>query len=152
MDIEDLLLQLEQEIRDGRKVLIGNGVVVNPDVMYSIIERIRNTIPDIIREARYIVSSSEKTKEDSLIRARNIVADANKKAEEILSNSAIIKEAEHEAAVIRSQALDYQKRIRMDVADDIDLLLSSAEKALLENLEIIKNAKESNSRKRSDYI
>ncbi|HHX48876.1 MAG TPA: hypothetical protein GX709_00545 [Clostridiales bacterium] len=152
MDIEDLLLQLEQEIRDGRKVLIGNGVIVNPDTIYSIIENIRNSIPDIIREARYIVSTSEKTKEESLIRARNIVSDAKKKADEILSNNAIIKEAEHEAAVIKSQALDYQKRIRVDVADDIDILLSSAEKALEENLEIIKKAKESNARRRSDYL
>lgn len=142
MDIEDLLIQIEQEIRDGKKAMFGNGVTVNPDIIYSLIDQIRMSIPNIIREARYIVSSAEQRKQEGTARAQNIIAEAQKKADEMLTNHEIIKQAEHEAAMIRSQAMDFQKRIREDTARDINLLLSAVEKGLQDNLKTIHGVQE----------
>lgn len=145
-DIEDILLQMEEEINNGKKSLFGNGVTVDPNVMFSLVDKIRNNLPDMIREAKYIIASGEKRKADETVKAQGIIAAAQQRAEEILGEHALIKQAEREAEAIRSQANDYRTRIISEVKADIDTLLSDTEHTLTESLNLIKSAKSSNRR------
>ena len=106
-DIEDLLVQIEEEVSNGKRALFGSGVTVNGDVIYSLVDRIRAAVPDIMREAKAIVHNSEKRQQEESMRARNIVEQAQKRADEILANHNIIQQAEKEAEAIRAQATDF---------------------------------------------
>jgi|AGTN01.1.fsa_nt_gi hypothetical protein len=146
-DIEDLLVQIEREINNGKKALFGGGVTIDAEAVFSLVDRIRNSLPDIIREAKYLVASGEKRKADDTARTQSIIMQAQQRANEILSDHNIIKQAENEAAAIRNQVADYRARVLSEIKADIDTLLTETEKTLTDSLAVIKGAKQSNARK-----
>lgn len=139
-DIEDLLYQIEQEVRSGKKALFGSGVTVNGDVIYSLVDQIRSALPGVMREAKAIVNSSERRLQEESARAQNIVRQAQQRADEILSNHAIIMQAQQEADAIRAQAMDYARRLTDDVNNDISDMLADAAATLSDSLELIRKA------------
>lgn len=139
-DVEDYLLEIEQELHDGRKAIFGSGVTVNGDVILSAVDKIRNALPEVIREARHIVATSEKRRQEDAERAQNMLAVAQKRANELLSENEIIKQAEREAAAIRAQAMDYRDTMLEGVRNDVGILLADAEGTLSQSLKIIKQA------------
>ncbi|MFA5449804.1 MAG: hypothetical protein WC292_05145 [Clostridia bacterium] len=146
-DIEDLLIQIEEEVNNGKKSLFGNGVTIDPDIIFALVDRIRNTLPDIIREARYVVQNSEKRRAEEALKAQNIMLSAQKRAEEMLSGHTIIEQAEREAEAIRNQANEYRSRIYGEIKADINALLSDTEATLTESLAIVTSARNSNLKK-----
>ncbi len=139
-DIEDLLYQIEQEVRSGKKALFGSGVTVNGDVIYSLVDAIRSALPGVMREAKSIVSNSERRQQEETARAQRIIAQAQKRADEMLSDHAIIMTAQKEADAIRAQAADFAKRLNQDVTEDISSLLADTEATLADSLAIIRRA------------
>lgn len=139
-DIEDLLYQIEQEVRSGKKALFGSGVTVNGDVIYSLVDQIRSALPGVMREAKAIVNSSERRLQEESARAQNIVRQAQQRADEILSNHAIIMQAQQEAEAIRAQAMDYARHLTDDVNNDISDMLADAAATLSDSLELIRKA------------
>lgn len=140
-DIEDILLEIEQTVHDGKKALFGGGVVVNADYILSAVDRIRRALPDMVREARQIIAAKERKRQEDAARAESIISAAIQKANQMLSDHEIIKQAEKEAEAIRMQAMDYKDRLESDVKSDIMVLLTRAERALSEALDIITNAR-----------
>lgn len=100
-DIEDILLEIEQTVHDGKKALFGGGVVVNADYILSAVDRIRRALPDMVREARQIIAANERKRQEDAARAESIISAAIQKANQMLSDHEIIKQAEKEAEAIR---------------------------------------------------
>ena len=44
-DIEDILLEIEQTVHDGKRALFGGGVVVNADYILSAVDRTGGRFP-----------------------------------------------------------------------------------------------------------
>ena len=59
-DIDDLLYQIEEELKNGKKSLFGSGVTIDADAIYAIVDKIRASLPDVIREAKAIVRNSDR--------------------------------------------------------------------------------------------
>ncbi len=142
-DIEDLLFQIEEELKNGKKALFGSGVTVDADVIYAIVDKIRSSLPDVVREAKAIVRNSDKRYQEETLRAQGIINNATQRANELLANHTIIEQAQKEAQAIRAQAQDYSARLRENVNEDLQALLTDAEAALAESLNIISKAKAS---------
>ena len=142
-DIEDLLFQIEEELKNGKKALFGSGVTVDADVIYAIVDKIRSSLPDVVREAKAIVRNSDKRYQEETLRAQGIINNATQRANELLANHTIIEQAQKEAQAIRAQAQDYSVRLRENVNEDLQALLTDAEAALAESLNIISKAKAS---------
>lgn len=141
-DIEDILIEIEQEIHDGKKPLFGGGVIVDGETLLAAVDRIRRSLPDMVREARQVIAASERKRQEDAARAESIILAAQQKADALLSDHGIIKQAEAEAEAIRRQALEFKARVEGDVRSDVLVLLGRAEKSLSEALAIIKNAKD----------
>ncbi len=140
-DIEDLLFQLEEELKNGKKSLFGSGVTVDADVIYAIVDKIRSSLPDVVREARAIVRNSDRRYQEETLRAQGIINDATQRANEMLANHTIIEQAQKEASAIRAQAQEYSNLLRDSVNNDLQALLTDAESALTESLKIVTMAK-----------
>lgn len=141
-DIEDLLLEIEEEISEGRKSLFGSGVTIDGDRILSVCDRIRASYPDVIREARIIVATSEKRRNEETLRAQNMIAAAEKRANDLLKDHNIIEQATREAEAIRAQANEYRDNIMAAVKNDIGIIMKKTENTLSESLRIIRNAME----------
>lgn len=140
-DIEDLLFQIEEELKNGKKTLFGSGVTVDADVIYAIVDKIRSSLPDVVREAKAIVRNSDRRYQEETMRAQGIINSAQQRANEILANHTIIEQAQKEANAIRAQAVEYSNTIRESVSEDLKSLLGDAEHSLSESLKIITKAK-----------
>ena len=146
-DIEDLLLKIEQELSQGKKTLIGSGTIIDAATIYGLVDRIRNSLPDVVREARYIVKTSSRRQQEEEEKAHQIISQAKNKADIILSEHELVKMAQKESEAIKSEALEFKNRIIKDIAKDIEIMLTGVEDKLLENLQIVRTALQQNSDK-----
>ena len=89
-DIEDLLFQIEEELKNGKKSLFGSGVTVDAEVIYAIVDKIRSSLPEVIREAKAIVRNSDKRYQEETLRAQGIINDATQRANQMLAQHTII--------------------------------------------------------------
>lgn len=146
-DIEDLLLKIEQELSQGKKTLIGSGTIIDAATIYGLVDRIRNSLPDVVREARYIVKTSSRRQQEEEEKAHQIISQAKNKADIILSEHELVKMAQKESEAIKSEAIEFKNRIIKDIAKDIEIMLTGVEDKLLENLQIVRTALQQNSDK-----
>lgn len=146
-DIEDLLLKIEQELSQGKKTLIGSGTIIDAATIYGLVDRIRNSLPDVVREARYIVKTSSRRQQEEEEKAHQIISQAKNKADIILSEHELVKMAQIESEAIKSEAIEFKNRIIKDIAKDIEIMLTGVEDKLLENLQIVRTALQQNSDK-----
>ena len=142
MDIDELLTQIEEEVANGKKTIFGGNVTVNGDFVLSLIQKIRENLPDIIKEAKYIVSTSEKRRADDTRKGQNILITAQERADELLSEHSIVSGAEQKADAILRQANDYKNRILSDAHGQIFDTISEAERSLIDALNFLNSMKE----------
>ena len=69
----------------------------------------------MVKEARQIIAANERKRQEDAARAESIISAAIQKANQMLSDHEIIKQAEKEAEAIRMQAMDYKDRLESDV-------------------------------------
>lgn len=125
VDIEELLGEIELTLKTGKKSLFSSAVTINPEDIYRSIDKIRDNLPDMIREATYIVKNRERQEQEAARRAQMMVATAEKRANDVLKDAyakaehmvsvhEVIRRAEHESASVKSEAQDYCAAIKRE--------------------------------------
>ena len=110
-NIEMLIADLENLISSGKKApFSANDVVLNRNYALEMVDRIKQSLPEIIKEAQYIKQENERIKADAISYAQKTVQQAEKRAEELLDQNEIIARAQEEAENIRQNALEYRTK------------------------------------------
>ena len=65
MDILALMDNLEDLVAEGKKVPLTSSVMVNEQKIYGIIDEIRGSFPDEIKQARWIVKERQEMLDDA---------------------------------------------------------------------------------------
>ncbi|MDR3185236.1 MAG: hypothetical protein LBU04_00235 [Christensenellaceae bacterium] len=143
-DIEDLLLQIEEELDNGKKSFFGSGVTVDADVIYNIIDKIRHVHSSGSQKPRGTLSSMEQKHADDIIKAQNIVLQAQQRAEQILGEHNIVYQAQREAESIKKQANDYRARVLSEVKEDVNALLTDTQRNLADAINAVNRALKNN--------
>lgn len=73
-------------------------------------------------------------------RARDIIQKAEQRANELLNEHALLKQAQAEADRIRRQADAYAAKVRMDARNELIGLLEQSDDALMKSLKLIRSA------------
>lgn len=139
-EIEELLQQIERELANGKHPIFGGGVTVDAEAIYAAVDGIRAAIPGAVREAKIILRDSEKRMEAESNRARDIIKKAEQRANELLNEHALLKQAQEEADRIRRQADAYAAKVRMDARNELIGLLEQSDDALMKSLKLIRSA------------
>jgi hypothetical protein len=113
VEILQLLDELEAEVNAARKMPLGSGVVIDRRRFQELIAQLRIAIPANIRQARGIIEQGDRAISDAEQTAARIVADAEREAEERLSQTAVTRAAQERAYQIEMEA---QERARRTVA------------------------------------
>ncbi|MCL2630754.1 MAG: hypothetical protein FWD49_04445 [Firmicutes bacterium] len=140
-DLDDLILQLENEISHARRPMLSAGVIVDSEKMLGIIQRIKELLPDSVAEAKYIIATSEKRRQDDIQHAQNMVINAKQRAQEIVNEHHIVAQARYEADGIVKNAKEYANRIVSGANREIYELLTETELHIQKSLTLISNAK-----------
>lgn len=122
MEIMDLIDRLEDVVNHATKVPLTAKVMVDPEEIYALIDALRESIPDEIREAGRIAQQKDEILQEAKAWAEAKMREAHAKANQMTSESTVTKEAETQANEVIDQAKRVAREIRQNAlawADDL---------------------------------
>lgn len=141
-NIIQLIEELEDEFAKGKNFLWSRKSLVNLEKCGDLIIELKRSLPTAIQEASYILTQKEKILRQAKEMADKTLQEAELRAEQLVSESALVKKAENEAQEIMANANKRSTQLMNITKENIDRLLKSVEQYLLENLHIVRNNRE----------
>ena len=142
MDILQLIEELEDEFSKGKNFLWSKKSLVNLDRCAELIDELKRSLPSAIQESRYILSQKEKILSQAKEMGERTIKEAELRAEQLVSESNLIKKTEEEAQEMMDNANKKCSQLYNVTKENIDRLLKSVEDYLLENLHVVRNNRE----------
>ena len=116
MDVLVLIEKLDDVIHDAKGTLMSGDVRVNKEEMYDLLDQMRATIPEEIKQARWIVKERQE-----------MLAEAKDKQAQLVSAEEVVKQAERLAEDIVEEARAREREIRLGAEDYADEILGTLE-------------------------
>lgn len=127
MDIMALVDKLEDLVSEGKKVPLTSSVMVNEQKIYDIIDEIRASFPDEIKQARWIVKERQEMLDEAEKEAGKLVEEARQKAEAMAADTEVVRLAEDQAARVLDDARNKEREVRLGAEDYADEMLANLE-------------------------
>ncbi|MDD2553794.1 MAG: ATPase [Desulfotomaculaceae bacterium] len=138
MDLLNSLNELEELIENSGKIPFTRKVMVEEDRLLDLLDRIRTTMPEEVRQAKWIIQEREKVLDDSQKEAMRIMDDAQKLLEKKADDSEVVRQARTSAEEILAKTESIAMEIRegaKDYADDILVNLQESLGKILNQIE-----------------
>jgi vacuolar-type H+-ATPase subunit H len=135
MDLAGRLQQLEEMVRDAKSMPLSSSALLNRDEVLDMLKDMQETLPEEIKQARWIV----KDREDLLGKARQdaerIVVQAKEDQLRMARKEEVVHRAEEEADRIVAEAEQQAMDARAEAESYVDARLAQFEIALRRILE-----------------
>jgi cell division septum initiation protein DivIVA len=139
MDILHLVDRLEELFNDSRPIPLTHNVIVDEDRMLEIIDQMRISIPDEVKNAEQIIAQRDRVLAQAQEEANRTIKLAKDKGDDIIARDAIVEAAQARAEQIIAQARAEAENVRMDADDYIVETLGSLEAELTRLLNQARN-------------
>jgi vacuolar-type H+-ATPase subunit H len=140
VDITARLNQLDELVRDAKAMPLSASVLVNRDEVLELVASMQESLPDEIKQARWIV----KDREDLLAKAKadgeRIVSNAHDEQLKMAKQEQIVARAHQEAERILAEAEEQSRTMRREAEGYVDAKLAQFEIALRRILEDAQSA------------
>jgi cell division septum initiation protein DivIVA len=130
MDILHLVDRLEELFNESTPIPLTHTVMVNEDRMLEIIDQMRISIPDEVKQAQQIIAQKDRVLAQAQEEANRTISIAKKKAEDIVGRDAIVEAAKERADQVLAQARADVEGSRREADDYIIEALGSLEAEL----------------------
>ena len=138
MDIVQIIDELEREFANSKNFLWSKKTLVNMDKCASLIAEIKANLPPAIQEASYVLSKKEQILNNAIAEAKHTVAEAEFRAEQLVSSSEIYKKSEQAASEMIEKANRKCEQLYAVTKENIDRMLKSVEVYLDQNAAVVK--------------
>jgi F0F1-type ATP synthase membrane subunit b/b' len=108
---------------------------MNRDEVLELIEQMKESLPDEIKQARWIVKDREELLAKARRDAEAMVEQAREEQLRLASHEAVVQRANEESERIQQEAADDARRLRLEAEDYVDAKLAQLESALQRILE-----------------
>ena len=142
MDVLVLIDKLDDIIHNARSVPLTDSVMIDREEIYDILDQMRATIPEEIKQARWIVKERQEMLAEAKREAERIVKDAVRKQEELVSEQEVTREAERAAEEIVEDARAREREIRLGAEDYADEILNTLEVNLSKFIAAVQRGRE----------
>jgi cell division septum initiation protein DivIVA len=127
MDIMALIDRIEEALDNARSMPLTRQRLVDVEKVYEIIDEIRASFPDELKQARWIVKERQEMLEEAEKEANRHLEDARDRAEAMASEQEVVKRANEQAASILDSARQQEREIRLGAEDYADEMLANLE-------------------------
>jgi cell division septum initiation protein DivIVA len=127
MDVLVLIDKLDDLVHNAKPVPLTDQVRVDKEEIYDILDQMRATIPEEIKQARWIVKERQEMLAEAKREAERIVKEARERQERLISNEEVTKAAERTAEDIVEEAQAREREIRLGAEDYADEILNTLE-------------------------
>ena len=141
MDVLVLIDKLDDLIHNAKPVPMSDKVRVDKEEIYDILDQMRATIPEEIKQARWIVKERQEMLAEAKREAERIVKEARDKQSQLVSQEEVVKQAERAAEDIVEDARAREREIRLGAEDYADEVLANLEDNLAKLLEAVQRGR-----------
>jgi hypothetical protein len=127
MDVLVLIDKLDDVVHSAKPVPFTDRVRVDKEEIYDILDQMRVTVPEEIRQARWIVKERQEMLAEARREAELVVKEARERQERLVGEDEIPKQAERVAEDIIEDARAREREIRLGAEDYADEILHTLE-------------------------
>ena len=111
-DILDLVDRLEELVGIGRRLPFGDRVIISEDEFLAVVDQMRVTVPNEIRQARRLLKEREQIVAAAQDEASKILEAARQQAEYIVSQQGVLNEARQRGEeLLRQVEIDHRRSL-----------------------------------------
>ena len=151
-DLVQMLEGLVAEIDGAKTMPLSNSVIVGKDDFLerlqsarsdvaAVMSQVLDDLPEELRAARWMVRERESYVARTNDKAREVIAGAKARSDELISESCIVEEAVSEANALVRNAENEARRIRLEAEDRAERRLADAESVLGQLLQDVQAAR-----------
>ena len=122
-----LIDEFDDCVNSAKSGLIGSQVKVDKERAYAILDQMRATIPEEIKQARWINKERQEMVEEAKRECERILEAAREERDRLLADEQIERLAEDRADRILEDARTKERQIRLAAEDFADDILASLE-------------------------
>jgi vacuolar-type H+-ATPase subunit H len=130
VDLTARLQQLEDLVREAKSMPLSSSALVNRDEVLELIQEMKETLPEEIKQARWVVKDREELLGKARAEGERIVAEAEEEQLRMARREEIVSRAKEEAERIVEEAEEDGRRMRLESEDYVDAKLAQFEIAL----------------------
>ena len=142
MDVLVLIDKLDALVRNAKQVPLTDQVRVDKEEIYDILDQMRATIPEEIKQARWIVKERQEMLAEAKREAERIVKEAREQQARLVDQEEISRQAERAAEEIVEEAREREREIRLGAEDYADDILSTLEVNLQKFLQAVQRGRD----------
>ena len=134
--------KLDDLVHNAKAVPLTDQVRIDREEIYDILDQMRATIPEEIKQARWIVKERQEMLAEAKRECDRILGEAREQAVREASQTEIVKLAERKAEDIVDDARRQARETRLEMEDWADSILSTLEVNLDKFLTAVKRGRE----------
>jgi cell division septum initiation protein DivIVA len=142
MDVLVLIDKLDDLVHNAKQVPLTDQVRVDREEIYELLDQMRATIPEEIKQARWIVKERQEMLAEAKREAERIVKEGRERQERLIADEEIVKAAERAAEDIIEDARSHEREIRLGAEDYADEILDTLETNLTKFITAVQRGRE----------
>jgi cell division septum initiation protein DivIVA len=142
MDVLVLIDKLDDVIHNGKPVPLTDQVRVEREEIYDILDQMRATVPEEIKQARWIVKERQEMLAEAKREAERVIREARDQQERLINQQEVVRLAERQAEDIIEEARAREREIRLGAEDYADDILNTLEVNLQKFTEAVRRGRE----------
>jgi cell division septum initiation protein DivIVA len=142
IDVEARLSELEQLVSEAKTVPLSASVMVNRSEIESLVADIRDSLPDELTQARWLVRDRDAILERAESDAARLLDDARAEQARLTSGEAVSLAADRQSALIIEEAREHARQIRLEAEDYVDAKLANFEVVLSKTLGTVEKGRQ----------
>ncbi len=142
MDVLVLIDKLDELVHNAKAVPLTDQVRIDREEIWEILDQMRATIPEEIKQARWIVKERQEMLGEAKREAERIVMEARERAAELASQQEVVRQAEQQARSLLGEARRREREVRLGAEDYADEILATLEVNLGKFLTAVQRGRE----------
>ncbi len=127
MDVLVLIDKLDDLVHNSKPIPLSDNVRVDKEEIYDLLDQMRATIPEEIKQARWIVKERQEMLAEAKREAERLVKEAREKQNRLVGEEEVTKAADRAAEDIIEDARAREREIRLGAEDYADEILNTLE-------------------------
>ena len=152
MDLIERIDELQMLVEEAKAVPLSSSAVINRDEFLELLAQLKESVPDEIRQARWMARDRDELLAKARKEAERVVVEAQEQRDRLLSRTEIVHAAQREADRLTDEARERATKIQLEAEDYIDQKLAGFEILLHKTLGTVGKGREQLRGTRSDPV
>ncbi|MGM9526696.1 MAG: hypothetical protein ACI3U1_10570 [Peptococcaceae bacterium] len=143
MSIYNLLDQLESTIEGSKRAFMQNDkIIIDPEELYQLIDQIRSSVPDDIKDAQWVKKEEEQIKKKAQEDYERIIEEARMRAQDLVSETEVYRLAEIRVKEMLEEANQAAHDITLGAFNYANDIMEKIEKQLQIYYDVVQDGKD----------